>query len=42
MRISLQNKEAAVSAMEEKMSDMREDAYGTATRVNLVYFNEIN
>lgn len=42
LRISLQNKETAVSAMEDKLNELKEDPYGCISKVNLMYYNEIN
>jgi hypothetical protein len=42
LRMSLQNKETAVSAMEDKMNELKEEAYAQPSRVNMLYYNEMN
>ena len=39
MRVSIQNKEIAVTYIEEKGHEDKEEPYGSTTRVNLMYFN---
>lgn len=42
LRMSLQNKETAVSVMEDKMNELKEEAYASPSRVNILYYNEMN
>jgi hypothetical protein len=42
LRISVQNKETAVIAMEDKISEFRdEESYGSTSKTNLAHFNEV-